>query len=328
MTLIGIIANPSSGKDIRRLVAEAAGSDNRLKVNIVRRVLLGIAAVGVEEVALMPDRFGIGRQALDGLKLPFRATCLDMPIQATQEDSLEAARRLRQRDAACIVVLGGDGTHRVVAKGCGQVPLVPISTGTNNVWPQQNEGTLAGLAAALVARQLVPTEQAIEATKRLEVHRNGSLEDIALVDVATCDGAVRGSKAVWDVDRIREIALSSVRPGTMGLSSIGGGLLRPAGADHAGLFVRLGPGGVRVLAPIAPGKVCPVPVQDYHWLRPGDSIPVTHRPCLLALDGERETLVTGVESVTVRLTWGGPRMVRVENTLKAASERGFFMQEG
>src|SRR5438067_1960788 len=71
MALIGIIANPSSGKDIRRLVAEAAGSDNRLKVNIVRRVLLGIAAVGVGEVVLMPDRFGIGRQALDGLNLPF-----------------------------------------------------------------------------------------------------------------------------------------------------------------------------------------------------------------------------------------------------------------
>jgi hypothetical protein len=276
----------------------------------------------------MPDRFGIGRQALAGLKLPFRVTFLEMAIQATQEDSLEAAWSLRQRDAACIVVLGGDGTHRVVAKGCGQVPLVPISTGTNNVWPQQNEGTLAGLAAALVAQRLVPPEQAIEPTKCLEVHRNGSLQDIALVDVATCDCVVRGSKAVWDVDRIKELALASVRTGTMGLSSIGGGLLRPAGVDHAGLYIRLGPGGVRVLAPIAPGKVCPVAVKDYHWLRPGESTLVTHRPCLLALDGERETVVTGTEPVNIRLTWDGPRMVHVENTLRAAAERGFFMQEG
>src|SRR5947207_2616449 len=179
MTLIGIIANPSSGKDIRRLVAEAAGTDNRLKVNTVRRVLLGIAAVGVEEVALMPDRFGIGRQALDGLQLPFRATLLEMAVRGTQEDSLEAARRLRERGAACLVVLGGDGTHRVVARGCGAVPLVPISTGTNNVWPQQNEGTLAGLAAALVARGVVPPEQAVRPTRRLEVHRDGGLVDLA-----------------------------------------------------------------------------------------------------------------------------------------------------
>ena len=45
MPLIGIIANPSSGKDIRRLVADADGIDNQHKANIVRRVLRGIAAI-------------------------------------------------------------------------------------------------------------------------------------------------------------------------------------------------------------------------------------------------------------------------------------------
>jgi len=38
-----------------------------------------------------------------------------------------------------------------VAQGCGTVPLVPISTGTNNVFPTMIDGTIAGLAAGLFA---------------------------------------------------------------------------------------------------------------------------------------------------------------------------------
>ena len=42
MTAVGIIANPASGKDIRRLVAHGSVFDNDEKANIVRRVLLGL----------------------------------------------------------------------------------------------------------------------------------------------------------------------------------------------------------------------------------------------------------------------------------------------
>ena len=45
MATVGIIANPASGKDIRRLVAHASVFDNNEKINIVRRVLLGLDAV-------------------------------------------------------------------------------------------------------------------------------------------------------------------------------------------------------------------------------------------------------------------------------------------
>ena len=45
--LVGIIANPASGKDIRRLVAHGSTFDNNEKINIVRRVLLGLDAAGV-----------------------------------------------------------------------------------------------------------------------------------------------------------------------------------------------------------------------------------------------------------------------------------------
>ena len=326
MALIGIIANPSSGKDIRRLVAEASGTDNQQKVNIVRRVLLGIAAIGVDEVSVMPDYFGIGARALDGLQLPFRTTTLEMLVRATQEDSQEAARMLCRREADCIVVLGGDGTHRVVGKGCGRVPLVPISMGTNNVWPQQNEGTLAGLAAALVAQSVVPTDQAVRPTNRLEIERDGSLVEIALVDVATYDSAFIGSKAVWDLDRVGEIVLTKVQAGTLGLSSIGGGLPKPNESEAFGLHVRIGGGGGSVLAPIAPGVIRRVPVQACRWLRLGDSVFITHKPCILALDGEREIVVSPTDPIHIRLTANGPQMVDVQATLSAAADMGYFVQ--
>ena len=45
---------------------------------------------------------------------------------------------MKELNVSCIVTLGGDGTNRVVAKGCGSVPILPISTGTNNVFPKND----------------------------------------------------------------------------------------------------------------------------------------------------------------------------------------------
>lgn len=47
MIKIGIIANPASGKDIRRLVSHATVVDNNEKVNIVERIVLAAQKCGV-----------------------------------------------------------------------------------------------------------------------------------------------------------------------------------------------------------------------------------------------------------------------------------------
>ncbi|MBP2666785.1 MAG: kinase, partial [Firmicutes bacterium] len=44
MGIVGIIANPASGKDIRRLVAYGTIFDNQEKANIVRRLILSLAS--------------------------------------------------------------------------------------------------------------------------------------------------------------------------------------------------------------------------------------------------------------------------------------------
>ena len=50
MKTVGIVANPASGKDVRRLVARASVFDNQEKQAIVKRALAGIFAVPAQGV--------------------------------------------------------------------------------------------------------------------------------------------------------------------------------------------------------------------------------------------------------------------------------------
>ena len=151
MASVGIIANPYSGKDIRRLVAHGEVSDNHSKVNTLRRILIGIESVGVDRVLYMPDPYNLVRNANDGIDLSYELRALEMRFEAGGNDSVRAGALMREAGVGCIVTLGGDGTNRMVAKGWSDAPLMPVSTGTNNVFPVMLEGTLAGMAAAIVA---------------------------------------------------------------------------------------------------------------------------------------------------------------------------------
>ncbi len=326
MITVGIIANPASGKDIRRLVAHGSVFDNHEKVNIVRRVLLGLDAMGVEHVWIMPDSFGIGLKALDGLRLGLDVSILKMPVTFTQDDSTTAAALLAREGAGCIVTLGGDGTNRAMAKTSGTVPLMPISTGTNNVFPTMVEGTIAGVAAGLVARGLV--DEAVRTMPRLDVLRPGSPADVALVDVAVYDERFVAARAVWDVSKIKEVVLIRAEAGSIGLSSIGAHLPDVNPKPGQGLYVRIGPGGQQVRAPIAPGLVRPVSVAESRVLEPGDEITISHpQPCVLALDGEREIELRAGGTVCVRLNAEGPRVVDVRRAVEIAAAAGVFAHE-
>ena len=128
MPTIGIIANPASGKDIRRLVSYATTIDNREKVNIVKRITLAAQSMGIDRILFMPDTFQIGRMVMadlarDGL-LEAELCVLDMPITASYEDTIRAAELMEAMGAGCCVVLGGDGTSRAAAKGLDETPIL------------------------------------------------------------------------------------------------------------------------------------------------------------------------------------------------------------
>src|SRR3989442_895567 len=273
LPLVGIIANPASGRDIRRLVALGTVFDNNEKTAIVRRVLLGLEAVGISRVVYMPEHdFGIVPRALaleygqtQGQRL--EASPLSMPVLSTSADSTRAAQLLAELGAGCIITLGGDGTNRAVARGCATIPLVPISTGTNNVFPAFLEGTIAGMAAGLIAAGNAGPN-AVHRAPRLAVLISGEEKESALVDVVLSSVPFVGSRAIWDLSTVSEVALSRVAPATIGLSALGGALLNGTtkDAEQSGMHIMLGSGGPQVLVALAPGLIEWVAVSAYQRL--------------------------------------------------------------
>ena len=196
--VVGIIANPVSARDIRRVVAHAGSLQVTDRANIVLRLLAGLAAAGISQVVMMPENAGIRTHLARAMKRAantgearFPGACLPRHAgHRTGARQCAAARLMRGLDVKAIIVLGGDGTHRVVVPECGKVPIAGVSTGTNNAFPETREPTVTGLAVGLAVTGAVPAATAFVANKRLEVAINGRRE-IALVDVAVVDERYR-----------------------------------------------------------------------------------------------------------------------------------------
>jgi predicted polyphosphate/ATP-dependent NAD kinase len=340
LTKVGIIANPAASKDIRRLVAQGRVIPDWEKVNIVRRVLLGLQAAGVEQVVAMPDSSHLCERARDDPQLNLDLSLLEMPTYYTEGDTVRAAARMAELGISCLVTLGGDGTNRAVARGCCTIPLVPISTGTNNVFPAMTEGTLAGLAAGLVAEGSLMAEWVTVLSKTLAVYVDGEYRDLALVDVALSRERFVATRAIWDLDTLYEVFLTRAEPAGIGLSSVGARLEPVSINDAGGLHYVLGHNGneaeddpagrdnqsiaATVLAPIAPGVVPAVPIARWRRLAEGERIEVERRHSSIALDGERAFTVTPEQQVEISVQRNGPPVVQVERALTLAAEHGLF----
>lgn len=83
---VGMIANPVSARDVRRVLSDAVGLTLGERVAMLLRVLRVLASMG-------------------------------------------------------------DGTHRAVASVCRDVPIVGISTGTNNAFPPMREVTVTAMGS-------------------------------------------------------------------------------------------------------------------------------------------------------------------------------------
>ena len=270
MVKVGIIANPISARDIRRVISHAGNLPINDRANIVLRMMTGLAASGVGEVVAMPENGGIrfhlersiGRETrLGHMNLP-HLRYLDMPVTATPEDSARAARMMAAEGVTAIVVLGGDGTNRVVVGACGGVPVAGVSTGTNNAFPELREPTITGLAVGLAATGQVPGNVACHPNKWLEVRLNDRRE-IALVDVAVVEDRFVGARAIWKTTGFRDLFVTFGLPQAIGMSSIAG-LLDPVDRSAPeGRHIRLSPDAPRqLLAPIAPGLIDRLGGQD------------------------------------------------------------------
>lgn len=327
MSGIGIIANPASGKDIRRLVSYATTIDNQEKVNIVKRIVLAAQSLGVGAVWFMPDTFQIGWTVMEDLrrdgKLTASCRILDIPLTGSPEDTVLAAAEFERMGLGCCVVLGGDGTSRAAAKSLDRTPLLPLSTGTNNVYPVMLEGTVAGMAAAAAAILARPELCCIR-DKRIEIFRNGAFADLALVDAVFSRDIWVGAKAIWNTEKLRRIIVTRCHPASIGFSAAAGcaEIVRPE--DDHGLVAELG-GGREYRAPVAAGILARLQISKVRRL-PLDS-PWEHTAeenCMIALDGERELRVCPGDVLSIRVTRKGPWRVLPEKTLEEVARRGLF----
>ena len=334
---VGIIANPASGRDIRRLVTGASVVDNAEKGSMVHRLMVGLGATDVDRVLMMPAGAGVSeslRRHLRGRtgdlakeRLP-ALDFVEMTPRETAGDTAEAVDRMAGQGVRAIVVLGGDGTHRIVARHCLDIPVCALSTGTNNAFPGIREATVAGIATGLVATGRVDEDGVLRREKLLRVSLNGGpLGDCALVDVAVVAERWVGSRAVWRPGDVSEVVVTFGLPTAVGFSAVAG-LVDPVPRSAGyGLHLRLtdpARAAVVVAVPLAPGHVVPVGVAGARRIQPGEVVEVSGHAGSLALDGEREIEMRPDDRAEIRLSASGLLTIDVDAVMTTAARRGLL----
>ena len=270
MAKIGVIANPSAGKDIRRLVASGRIISNQEKANIISRFISGLLSKGVRDFYFMPDKSGLCKPAIENYRDQININFLDTKFYDGPEQTLIAASLLNDIKCDCVLVLGGDGTNRLVAKKINQTPLGPIPTGTNNAFPLMIDPTIAGIAAGFFVNLLRGKDKYLIRNPYISVKVDENEKDIALIDLALSKQNFVGSKAIWDPEMIEELFLTKSSPLSIGLSSIGSRVLSPN--KNKGIRIIFGQQGKVIYAPIAPGLISTLKVKNWSHMNPDEII--------------------------------------------------------
>ncbi len=326
---IGICVNPMSGRDVRRLAARATNMTHEAKRDLVARAAAGADAAGATDLFVLEEPFRIASLAL--AQLPLRAEVHLLPHKAHNDarDTEVAVTRFLEAGCRTLISLGGDGSNRAIVRALHErkrhdVHLIPLSTGTNNVFPVLAEPTIAGMVAALQARGLLADELAQRA-KVLHVRLSPPARtnrDLGLIDAVLLRNDHVGNLLPFDANRLARLFLSRAEPEAIGTSPIGG-LIDPVGAqDDAGLLVEMGPG-KRFAAPLSPGFFKEVAVRSA--TRIAFDVPVPFRgPGVLALDGDRDHRLREGDHATITLRRDGPWILDIGRAMRWAVAEGIM----
>lgn len=338
--IIGIIANPYSSRDIRRLISSATSIQTVERANIVERIIITLGTFnGIDKVLMMPDSSGICANLIRSLELKRRShpelripevEFLEMEITSTADDSETATKMMVDHGISAVAVLGGDGTHRVVAKNVGNIPIASISTGTNNAFPRFYEATLVGMALGIYALSLVPEELVLLQNKAIHIFVNDDIEDIALVDAAITSEQWIGARALWHMENLKELYLAFCEPGAIGMSAIGGLHHLVRREDAFGLQVVVADPGetsFSVNTPIAPGLFQQIGIKSSQQIEFDKAIHIETTQGVIALDGEREIEFSQKDDVSIVVKQDGPVTINVEEAIAQASKLGVFINK-
>ena len=312
-----------SGRDCRRLTARADTVSHETKRNQISRIVVGAVAAGCKHIMipLEPRRLAIG--AVEHMNIGADIEEIRTPITHTAEDTRACVEAMRKRGCELLIILGGDGTNRIVTKAWPDVLMMPLSTGTNNVFPLWIEPTVAGMAAGLVASALVSREQAARRAKIIEVNINDEPPDIALVDALFLQGDRIGNLGPFEPELMTTMLLTRAEPDAVGMSPLGG-LLCPSGFDDDfGVEVNFcshEQGGKLLRAPVSPGLFRTAHIRSAGPVELGKAVTVTGEG-ILAFDGDRERKLADGQQAKLTVTRNGPWVINPRATLRVAAQQ-------
>jgi len=318
---LAICVNPMSGRDVRRLAARATNMTHEAKRDTVARVAAGADAVGVTDIYVAREPFRIATLALEHMNLKARVHVVDHPLANDASDTERAIAAYVDAGCDTVVSLGGDGTNRAITRAAPGITLVPLSTGTNNVFPQLLEPTIGGMVAGLAAAGRLPRETLARRSKVLRLRFSNGTTDVGLIDAALLHDDFVGNLLPFDAGRLSRILLTRAEPDSVGMSPIGGFIDPVGAADDCGLLLEMGPGRT-FEAPLSPGLFRTVSVASHTRIPLG--MPVMFRNGVLALDGDRDHKLVDGHSVSISIERNGPWVYDVAASMHHAVRQGMI----
>ena len=320
---IAIVVNPMSGRDVRRVAARASSMTHEHKRDMVARIAAGADSAGVEEIYVVKEPFRIASMALEWMKLNAEVIELIVPLEHQASDTELAVGAFLEHGVTSFVSLGGDGTNRIITRVAKDIDLIPISTGTNNVFPSLIEPTIAGIVAGLNARRRLDFEDVKERAKVMHIQTAAGLEDIGLIDAVLLEDDFVGNFLPFDAKKIKRVLLTQALPDSIGISPIGGYLEAVTSKENYGLLVEMGRG-KSYPVPISPGLFQTVSVDSHQRILFGEEVVFTGSG-VLALDGDREHAITRDTPISVSIRRDGPHVIDIAAAMRHAVAEGMML---
>ena len=326
---LGIVVNPMSGRDVRRVAARASTSAHHEKQQQVTRLVLAALENGVQRIFLAQEPFRINERAVENLPQRDQVEILSFALTHTARDTETMIDLMWAAGCRTFIVLGGDGTNRIVSRRYPDCALMPLSTGTNNVFPMMIEASLAGAAAGLIASGQITKEAITSRCKRIHIRavsHQTQIHDIALIDAVVLHNDSLGSLLPFQGDRLGTLLLTRAEPASVGLSPIGG-YLRPSGhLDDFGVLVQCGiPAVCRVRVPISPGLWQDVCVQHHEAVPFGSGVSLSGDG-ILAYDGDRTHDLANLTDCRMTVERDGPFVIEPNRVLQYAVEQRILIR--
>ena len=82
-----------------------------------------------------------------------------------------------------------------------------------------------------------------------------------------------------------------------------------------------------MLAPVIPGELERVHVKYVSRIKILETLQVRHKPCTIALDGERSIIVKAGDTANLTLTKEGPPVIKAETVLQIAASNGIYLSD-